>query len=74
MLKEVFTNSNDKITFGKYKGCTIAEILKKNYGYILWLHEEEICKFLLNAFEILETAYIEEMRNSPPESYYWEPD
>jgi hypothetical protein len=29
-----------EFTFGKYKWCSYAEILKRDPGYILWLVEE----------------------------------
>jgi hypothetical protein len=32
----------DKLSFGRYKDRTIQEIIEKDPGYILWMHDEHI--------------------------------
>jgi uncharacterized protein (DUF3820 family) len=47
---------NHVMTFGKYKGRSIAEILDVNYNYIIWLSDNNVLniddKVLGMAFEL----------------------
>lgn len=39
---------NDKLTFGKYRGMTIQEVMKKDAGYIDW------CKQNITGFVVIK--------------------
>jgi DNA repair protein RadD len=36
-MKEVYEGKGVKITFGKYKGSAVEDVLKKDKGYLIWL-------------------------------------
>lgn len=59
------------LTFGKYRGQSVARIINNNPGYILWLKEEDVCEV---ADDIYEEALSEEAVQSPPESYFYQSD
>lgn len=44
-FKQKIKNEHDELTFGKYKGKSIAQVLLDEPSYILWLYEEEIIDF-----------------------------
>lgn len=35
-MRTIIRNLDDKFTFGKFSGCTIAEVLKYSHSYIEW--------------------------------------
>ncbi len=59
------------ITFGKFKGKTFDWIAENEPSYIIWLSEEGIVKF---SDEILDAAIMDDMNNTPPEDFFWQPD
>ena len=73
MTRQTITSYDDVITFGKYrgKGKTIRWIVDNDPEYIMCLDEEGIVEL---PADILEAAQQEYADNSPPESYYWQPD
>lgn len=47
----------DKFTFGKYKGLTVKAVLKKDPGYICWVHDNTTHKFISSLIKDARTAY-----------------
>jgi hypothetical protein len=61
-IRQKVTKKSDVITFGKYKGVTVADILSKEASYILWLDTKEIVDFSEDLIEIAETKANEQHR------------
>lgn len=61
---------DDKLTFGKHKGWSIAQVLAKDWGYILWLHENDVVEL---PEDVVSEAYTEDANSSPPEDFFWQP-
>jgi hypothetical protein len=70
-IRQVITDPIDIINFGKYSGKTIEFIIQNNPYYIFWLDDNKIVSFSQN---IIDSAIMEEINNSPPESFFWQPD
>jgi len=52
-MNKLIKNRNSALTFGKYKGKTIEDILKINPQYIKWLKDEQIVEITdLTDFEL----------------------
>lgn len=52
--REPITDPQTRLAFGKYSGQSIAEILKEDPQYLVWLHEN-VERFELSA-ELLDEA------------------
>ena len=46
----------DTFTFGKYKGLTVKVVLKKDPGYICWVHDNTTHKFVSELIKDARTA------------------
>jgi hypothetical protein len=44
-VRQTVTSERDILTFGKFRGKSVKQVLLDEPGYILWLHEEEIVAF-----------------------------
>lgn len=60
------TKITDKLTFGKYKGETIRQVLAKDSSYIRWIIKQNILVF--------ENEIINELFDYHEESYSTGPD
>jgi uncharacterized protein (DUF3820 family) len=39
------TALDDQLTFGKFKGCRVCDIIESEFEYILWLDSNKMVKF-----------------------------
>ena len=70
-MQKPIVNYEQVIEFGKHKGKTIDWIAENHPDYIVWLHENQVC---VVDEKILDAAIADDMNNSPPEDFFWEPD
>lgn len=61
------TDYDQIMTFGKYKGKKVNWVAEHNPGYIVWLHDENVCE--IDA-ELLEAAIFDDAQNMPPEEWF----
>lgn len=61
------------MTFGKYKGKTLAHVMTKNAGYLIWAHRE-IRFFMLSKRLLVLAAHYAESQHllDRDEQYYGE--
>lgn len=69
-MKQALFTLDDVLTFGKYRGKTVAEVIGLNPGYILWLHDE--AGFVVDG-DIVDAAYSADANDGPPEDAIWQP-
>jgi len=63
------TSYEQVLTFGKHKGKTVDWIAENYPDYIVWLHENEVCKI---DDDILEAAIMDDMNNNLPQEWFLE--
>ena len=44
-LKSPLLGLNDQITFGKFKGCRICDIVQDHYEYLIWAAKSGLVKY-----------------------------
>ncbi len=70
-MRQAISTLADVLTFGKYRGKTVGEVIDLNPGYILWLVDENVIEM---PEDMYEGACEEDANQSPPEEFYWQPD
>lgn len=69
-IKSTLLGPEDILTFGKYKGCRICDILNDNYEYLIFLEKEGYVKYnryltekiqQVAGFELEKVHYAEEI-------------
>jgi len=54
------------MTFGKHKGKSLAQILDEDYGYIIWLSEENVL-----SIDEKVTGMAYDLQNEDEDDYSW---
>lgn len=71
--KPVIKAKTDVLTFGRYKGWTVQQVLDENPSYIIWLADEKVMvvkKSLLTEAEELEYARSVDAQYDPLDPYW----
>lgn len=71
MIRQTIKAYEDVMTFGKFKGKTIGEIVDEQPSYIMWLVENEIVECDDEIYEDVQWA---DANNFPPEDWFWQSD
>lgn len=50
----------DKLTFGKYKGQTVDQVIRLDANYILWMSDEKIAQVSEEVLKYAEEADVEQ--------------
>ena len=63
--------ATDVLDFGKHKGKAVEWVVENAPSYICWMVEEGVAQL---PSEVYDKALENDANNSPPESYYYQPD
>ena len=63
--------ATDVLDFGKHKGKTVEWVAENFPHYVCWMVEEGVAQL---PSEVYDKALENDANNSPPESFFYQPD
>jgi len=63
--------ASDKLDFGKHRCKTVEWVVENDPSYICWMVEEGIAEL---PQDVYDKALENDANNSPPESFFYQPD
>ncbi len=69
----IITSVSNTVSFGKYRGQKVSQVLENDPSYILWLHDEKIAKVSEYVLKLADEMDVEDRLDESMgyESFLW---